>query len=58
MLKINYIVKCYAKSPPPKKNKAMDKSMIQCVIFLHGHQTHLEEAEKNISVPGAELGGV
>ena len=33
-------------------------SVIQCIIFLHGHQTNLEEAVKNIIVPGAELGGV
>lgn len=41
-----------------KKNKAVDKRMIQCIIFLHGHQTNLEVTVKNISVPGAELGGV
>lgn len=41
-----------------KENKAVDKSMIQCIIFLRGHQTNLEVAVKNISVPGAELGGV
>lgn len=47
-----------SKKKKEKKKKAVDKSMIQCIIILHGHQTNLEVAVKNISVPGAELGGV